>query len=71
MTTKQNMKDLINDAISNNEIFGNSIVNIADAWRDAITDKLNKMNKEELTKLYEEAKQINSKFEEVSQWLQL
>jgi hypothetical protein len=58
MTTKEKMKDIINDAVAEDEIFGNEIYDIIYAWRRAIDDKLDSMNKKELQVLYEKAKEI-------------
>jgi len=58
MTTKEQMREVIQDAVSNNQEFGNHIVDIADAWRDAITDRVWKMKKKELEELYEKALEV-------------
>jgi hypothetical protein len=58
MTTKKEMTETIQEAVSQDETFGNKIVDCADAWRDAITEVLRKTRKKYLKSLYEDAKEI-------------
>lgn len=49
--TKEQLIEEIQDKVSNDEQFGNSICDISDTWRDAISNKLNKMKMKELKEL--------------------
>ena len=52
--TKQQLKELINDAIDDNDQVGEEIVCMVDVWRDSINVELNKMNLTELNEVYDQ-----------------
>ena len=58
MKTKEQLKDIIQDRVTEDQFYGNDIADQADSWRDAITKKLNKMSWKDLKKLaYKEVSQ--------------
>ena len=51
MKTKEQLKDIIQDRVTEDQFYGNDIADQADSWRDAITKKLNKMSWKDLKEL--------------------
>jgi len=57
MTTKNKMRELIDEVKSNSEDFLMNECNGVDLLTDAVNDYIDKMNKKQLTILYEKAKE--------------
>jgi len=51
MITKKKMIEMINEKINEDDMVGERIVCMKDAWRDAIGDELNKMKWKQLKKI--------------------
>ena len=56
--TKEELKEIIQEAISNNTKFGNEFVDVADAWSDACQKKLHNLNKKESQDWYKKSTEV-------------
>ena len=53
--TKAEMIAIIEEVVTSDQMFGNTIVDMADVWREAISTRLSKMKKEDLMGYFEDA----------------